>query len=211
MDRRLMLNGALFYIEWDDQIVRALGVNGATLNANAGKTRSQGIELESHLRATDDLTFSFSYAYTDAYFREYVFEALALSFGLEADLAGNELQYVSPHVGTFAIDFDRFLSNGWYLVARTDLSYRSRQFGTTTNHYWVDDSTRVSAMFGFHKDHFEIDVWVKNLFDDDTPTVSISQRDRSSVILPPPGQGVFKTLAFAPDPRAWGVTARVRF
>lgn len=211
LDGRAKVNLALFHIDWEDQIVRALGVNNATLNANAGATTSRGAEIEAQVRPWRDLQLSASYAYTDAKFDEYVFEALALSFGLESNLAGNQLQYVSRHVGTMSADYRISASANAEFFVRGDLSYRSRQYGSTTNLFYVGDITQLNAVAGVELGRYAIELWGRNLLDDETPTVSISARDRGSLILPPPGQGAFKTLAFAPETRSYGVTIRARF
>lgn len=204
-------NTALFYIDWEDQIVRALGVNNATLNANAGKTTSRGAEFDVRVLPFPGLTLGASYAYTDARFDEYVFEALSLSFGLESDLAGNELQYVSKHTATLSFDYQKPISAQTSFYTRGDWGYRSRQYGSTTNLFWVGDRSLVNMALGFKIRNYDLEFWGRNLLNDKTPTVSISSRDRGSLILPPAGQGAFKTLAFAPELRSYGVRLRVKF
>ena len=204
-------NTALFHIDWQDQIVRALGVNNATLNANAGKTTSRGAEFDVRVMPTPGLTLGASYAYTDASFDEYVFEALRLSFGLESDLAGKELQYVSKHTGALSFDYQKQISTDTAFYARGDWGYRSRQYGSTTNLFWVDDRSLLNMVLGFKIRNYDLELWGRNLLNDKTPTVSISSRDRGSLILPPAGQGAFKTLAFAPELRSYGVRLRVKF
>lgn len=210
-DNRVTFNTALFHIDWEDQIVRALGAQNATLNANAGKTTSQGAEFDLRVMPLPGLALGASYAYTDATFDDYVFEALRLSFGLESDLAGKELQYVSKHVGTVSFDYQKELSSDTAFYMRGDWGYRSRQYGSTTNLFWVGSRSMVNMAFGFQVRNYDLEFWGRNLLNDKTPTVSISSRDRGSLILPPAGQGAFKTLAFAPELRSYGVRLRVKF
>lgn len=211
LDRRMLVNAALFQIKWDDQIVRALGSLGATLNANAGKTTSQGFELEVVARPTQRLNLSASYTYTDAKFDQYYYPSLSASFGLNPVLDGNALQYVSRHMLTGSAQYQASLGGGWDWFVRGDVSYRSRQFGTTTNLFWVGDQTKLNAAFGFENARWALEVWARNLLDDDTPGMSIQQRNRGAAALPPAGQGVFQTLAFAPEPRNAGITLRFRY
>lgn len=211
LERRMLVNAALFQIKWDDQIVRALGSLGATLNANAGKTTSQGFELEVAARPVQGLNLTGGYTYTDASFDEYYYPSLSASFGLNAVLDGNTLQYVSKHMFTASAQYQASLGGGWDWFVRSDLTYRSRQYGSTTNLFWVGNQARVNAAFGIENERWAIEVWARNLFDDDTPGMSIQQRNRGSAVLPPAGQGVFQTLAFAPEPRNAGVTLRFRY
>lgn len=211
MDRRVYVNAALFRIDWDDQIVRALGSLGATLNANAGSTTSQGFELEMQARPTRELTLTAGYTYTDATFNDYYYPSLQMSFGLDPVLDGNTLQYVSKHMFTASAQYQAALSGDWEWFVRGDLAYRSRQYGSTTNLFWVGDQTKVNVALGFENGRWGIEFWARNLLDDDTPGMSIQQRNRGAVALPPAGQGVFQALAFAPEPRNAGLTLRYRY
>lgn len=211
LDRRLYLNGALFRIDWEDQIVRALGTLGATLNANAGSTTSQGVELEVLARPAQGLSLTAGYTYTDASFDEYYYPSLQLSFGLNPVLDGKSLQYVSRHMFTASAEYQGVLANNWEWFVRGDLAYRSRQYGSTTNQFWVGDQTKVNLALGIEKDNWSLELWARNLLDDDTPGMSIQQRNRGAVALPPAGQGIFQALAFAPEPRNAGVTLRFRY
>jgi len=211
MDRRLYVNAALFQIQWEDQIVRALGSLGATLNANAGQTTSQGFELEVLARPTQGLNLTAGYTYTDATFDDYYYPSLQASFGLDPVLDGKTLQYVSKHMITASAQYQASLINDWDWFVRGDLNHRSRQYGTTTNLFWVGAQTKVNVAFGFENPRWAIEFWARNLLDDETPGMSIQQRNRRSAALPPAGQGVFQTLAFAPEPRNAGVTLRFRY
>jgi iron complex outermembrane receptor protein len=65
-DGRLVMNVDGFYIIWDDvQTIHNLTC-GYNYTENAGKVKSQGLELESKLRATSALTFGLAGSFTDA-------------------------------------------------------------------------------------------------------------------------------------------------
>ena len=211
LDDRLHVNGALFQIDWNDQIVRALGSLGATLNANAGATTSKGFEFEVSGRPNSNVDVAFGYTYNDAKFDEYTFPALSLSFGLDPVLDGNTLQYASRHTLTVSAQYQNHLSGDWDWFLRGDAAYRSKQYGSTTNLFWVPDQTNANLTTGFENSSWAIELWVRNLLQEEAPTVSIQQRNIGSVVLPPSGQGVFRTLSYAPEPRNAGVTLRYRF
>ena len=79
-ERRLALEGAVFYNDYTDQQI-GVQVNqtgaGDTIVSipgitNAGQVDSRGFELTGHWRASDRLHLNLGYAYTDATFEEYV-------------------------------------------------------------------------------------------------------------------------------------------
>ncbi|MDR3511801.1 MAG: TonB-dependent receptor [Caulobacteraceae bacterium] len=66
LDRRLTVNGSLYYIDWSQvqqQIVLGCGFN---ITANFGKAVSKGAELEATFRPIRRLTLSGGFGYTDA-------------------------------------------------------------------------------------------------------------------------------------------------
>ncbi|HEY7799748.1 MAG TPA: TonB-dependent receptor [Hyphomonadaceae bacterium] len=67
MDNSLILNGALFFIEWKDPQVSSATVNAAipiTINAEGAETK--GVELAADWQATDYLRLRGSYSYSDS-------------------------------------------------------------------------------------------------------------------------------------------------
>lgn len=73
LDGRLDLQGALFYIRCRDQQLTVFpdGTTTGRMMANAGKTRSYGVELEGHYNINDHWAASVSYGFTDARFVSY--------------------------------------------------------------------------------------------------------------------------------------------
>ncbi|MDC7676708.1 TonB-dependent receptor [Asticcacaulis machinosus] len=65
-DRKLTVNAALFNINWQDVQLSSLAPGNLPIIANAGEANSKGVELETLWKATDALTLSFGYAYTNA-------------------------------------------------------------------------------------------------------------------------------------------------
>ena len=64
-DDRLLLDAALFYIDWDDiQIVDANDTTSWLVNG--GKAKSQGIEISTSFKATDRVQLGMNVTYTDA-------------------------------------------------------------------------------------------------------------------------------------------------
>lgn len=212
LDRRLTLNGALFYIDWKDQIVRALGASNAILNTNAGKTTSQGIEIELLARPIDNLDIRAGYAYTDAKYDEYIFGSL-VNLGLDPDLSGVPLQNVSKNTANASLQFTAPVAAAFGWVTRLDVSYRSKQNAVQTGDAYVGESTRVDLRTGLESERWEAVLWGRNLTDDDAAASATFIGNRAAGVAVLGGAGIqfFNALVTAAEPRSYGVTLRYRF
>lgn len=65
LNRRAMMNVAVFYIDWKD-IQQTQGFGGVSALSNAGDAKTRGLEFESHLLATEHLRLGLNFAYTKA-------------------------------------------------------------------------------------------------------------------------------------------------
>lgn len=67
LDRRLTLNGSIFYIDWSDpQVQSATAVGLQPIIINAAGARTQGFDVSLDWAATDALNIRASYGYTEA-------------------------------------------------------------------------------------------------------------------------------------------------
>ncbi|MEE4185547.1 MAG: TonB-dependent receptor [Gammaproteobacteria bacterium] len=67
LDNRLLVNAALFYIDWTDIQVQGQTASGNfRITRNGSKARSQGVELDAVLRLNDHWSVGAGYAYTEA-------------------------------------------------------------------------------------------------------------------------------------------------
>jgi outer membrane receptor protein involved in Fe transport len=65
-DRKLRINGAVYWLDWTDIQLSFLGANGLTEVRNAGNARVRGAELDVLIRPTRGLSISLGGAYNDA-------------------------------------------------------------------------------------------------------------------------------------------------
>lgn len=162
LDRRLVVNGSLFDIEWDkvqQQIVLQCGFN---LTANFGKATSRGGELEMVFRPTEHLTLSAGGGYTDARLKNDVPGTAAkrgddlLNVPHWTGSAGVEYatRVTENYEGTFRVDYS-YVSSSKFLFDRTSPFYRRRGFGL------------VNARATAQRDGapWEASLFVNNLFD----------------------------------------------
>ena len=66
MDNRVTLNGAAFYIDWDDIQTNFVRADGHTFTVNAGAARSKGLELELRTLAAQNLELFATASFVDA-------------------------------------------------------------------------------------------------------------------------------------------------
>jgi len=207
-DNRLTANLALFYIKWDDQIVRSLGTGlpPALLNANAGESTSQGFELEIAAIPAKNWDVALGLAYTDAHYDEYTFAVLPL-FGINPTLDGNDIQFVSEWTANASVQY--VMPHGvagldW--KTRADVMYQSEQaIQAIDNIAVLPDRTIVNLRTGLENKRYSLNLWVKNLFDDDESINAIPFTNPANPLV------AFQAVVGAPVERTYGVTASIKF
>jgi iron complex outermembrane receptor protein len=178
-DGRLVLNGALFQIDWSDQIVRAIGASGALLNVNAGETSVRGAELEMRARPADGLEINAGVAYTDSAYDRYTFALLGL-IGLNPNLSGTRLQYVSEWQANASIQYIRPMGGEVDWFSRIDVSYQSDQSAVQPATAFVGDATIVNLRTGIDVNDISFRIFANNVTEEDSAV--------AGVFLPDPGQ-----------------------
>jgi outer membrane receptor protein involved in Fe transport len=120
-------NASVFLIDWKDiQLNTTTPVWGYYVTANAGKARSQGLELELHGKLSDSLSYGVGYAYTDAKLvadatRPYApFRVIAPN--------GSRLPAAPTSVVNASLDYTVHLQSGRTLVPHLDAYYQSGTF-----------------------------------------------------------------------------------
>lgn len=211
--RRVSLDVALFLTKWKDQIVRAIGSNNATLNANAGRTTAQGVEVSAEVRPLAGLELSAGGAYTDSHYDSYTFGALR-RVGVDPVLDGKPLQYVSKWTCNGSAQytwFDFLFGSAW--VTRVDGSFRTRQTAIQTGTAWVPQALLVNARTGIRYGDTSVFFWVRNLTNDLAPATAVFLPSWASAYDTTqhnrPGYEAFQGLITGPTPRSFGVTAEV--
>ena len=196
---RLTLNGALFWMDWDDQQVIGLSDRAPSSNqftTNAASSRSRGIELELAYRSPTGFSGNLGYAYIDATFRDFNDQDLAF-VPIGTNVSGNRIPRTSDHQFNATVQYEGDLGprSSWY--ARLDGSYLSSQFSVPANLARTGDITNVNGRIGVEFGNVEVAMWGKNLLDDRTPYVGVRWFDAT---------GTYTGLP--PFQRAWLVTAR---
>ena len=135
---------------------------------NVGESDFQGIEVDVSYRLTDGLTVNAAYSYNDVEITKGE-DRSPLAFGGSSDVIGNALPRTPNTQGFAGIDYRGQLKNGldWYIGG--EFIYIGRKYVTTANVVQTPEQQLVNARIGIEKDAWRIELWGKNLFDDDAP------------------------------------------
>lgn len=82
--------------------------------------------------------------------------------------AGNEFARQPDVTAALNSTYRGMLSNGWKWSIRGDMTYTGRAWDTIANIVQSDDYYRVNARIGMERDNLAIELFVTNLFDDNT-------------------------------------------
>ena len=153
----LILNGSLYYIDWDDiQVTDVTQNGGIPITSNGSSARSMGVEMSWQWYMTDALSFSGSYAYTNA---ELTDDAPGL-VGSEDGEDGDRLPGSPEHQAYTALNYGLPLTDGsqidfdWSMTFTSDVLTKAgeRANGEALSSFavqnvsasWLNDAWRVT-------------------------------------------------------------------
>lgn len=181
MDRRVALSLDLYYLDWADivipQVVSQIDgkdiVTPTGVNVNAGDATVKGAEFSITARVSPGLDLNLGASYADpTYDRAKVdsfldFPTYAKSGG---DVSGNQILRTSKVQANAGFQFSRDLVSGREFFLRGDIAHRGKQFADASNQTIVPASTNVNASLGVRTDALSVELWGRNLTDEDAPT-----------------------------------------
>lgn len=188
-DRRVRLNGAVFYYNYEDRQVTQFeaGLGGASsIVVNAGKSETAGMELDFTVLPTDGLMLQLTYGYLDVEYKEFITNLMDPVTGtpisdangdpITADISDSAATNVlSPKHSAAAIAQYTFspLSFGTF-IAQLDVTYRDDiSFSPQLNLYDSSDSfTAVNARLSLvdipvSVGELSVALWGQNLTDEE--------------------------------------------
>lgn len=219
LDNRLLLNAAIYYIQWKDIQVAGQTVNGSIpITVNASEATSRGLELSAAARIADGWRLSAGYAYNQAKLSA---DAPGIVRGEDA-FDGDRLPGSPRHQGNLALNWYRPLANGlalgadYALYGQSDVYTRVglRAGGETLGGYVTHD-----AALSLSGDRWSVRFYVRNLFDKYAETGVRDTRNQIYRIDGVADDGPDPTHSFALrryhkavlEPRRYGVTLRYEF
>jgi len=203
-----------FDIDWRDQIVRAIGAQGALINVNAGETRSRGVEASMQLSNGRGTDASVALSYVDSAFDNYQLMILQ-QIGLDPDLSGNPLQYSPRWSAQVSVGHEFSISADTQAYVRLNGLYRDRMLAAPDGGAYLPNATYVDLDLGLRHGAWEVTLWAQNLLNDDAPASTTLLTNPATqfgfVAGLRPGYQVFQGLVMAPIPRSYGLGVRYRF
>jgi iron complex outermembrane receptor protein len=163
LQKRLILNLALFHIDWTDQQIEQQAYPEA-ITKNAGKSTSQGFELEMAALPLQGLQLSLGFGYVDASFDDYTDDVLDSTTGAKigtVDYAGKKI----PNVPEYTYNLAAQYRNPQGFFARASLNGVGPFYYDAANTEQESAYEIVNAKIGWEWEHLQVYLWGKNLLD----------------------------------------------
>ncbi|MCY3988955.1 MAG: TonB-dependent receptor, partial [Gammaproteobacteria bacterium] len=182
MDGRLLLNVAVYFLDWSNQQIRQtfLDAQGqdSQITTNAGETEVSGFELESSFVLTERLVLSGSVAFADPEYKFFVEETFAPQLGVDPNLAGNEPYRYPDWQIQLSADYNSPAAfNDWDFFARTDLNMIGERWSEIYNLSYIGWEYKWNLRAGFERENWRLTAYVNNILDDRTLAGSFRFRD----------------------------------
>lgn len=200
LDGKLVLNVGAFYYDYKNlQVSRITALPppaaAATLITNAASSTIKGGELEISYRVTSGLSFDAAYAYTDAKYDRYLFNATV-------DFSGTRMVRAPKHSLNLGVQNRFQLGKDSSLLVRADFAYLSRfYFDPGEGKAIYGNTVPLSVEDGYGllnlRATYTVSDWRFSLF---MNNVTDKYYRRTSNALP--GQ----SFSFAGEPRSYGLT-----
>jgi iron complex outermembrane receptor protein len=161
LDKKLIINAAVFYIDIKDKQVIEWLPGGAMFDrdiTNAGEAHSSGIELEVLARPVQGLDLFAGFGYNKAEFDDWTtVEADGSTF----DFKGKDLPFAPNYTYNAGVQYRHDTG----LFGRVDVAFVDDFFSDTKNESKIDSYTLVNLRLGYETERFDIVFWGKNIFD----------------------------------------------
>lgn len=185
LERRLQVNATVFRIEWSDVRQNVPMSCGFSIQANAGKARSQGVEFEAQFNPAAGLSLSLGVGYTDAQITD------GGSLGFAGP--GDRIQQVPKWNLSAALDYEAEIA-GRPVFSHLDYAFVDRSVSALNDaaHPRVRPSySLVNARAGVEVGPVRYSLFVKNLFDEaanygDTPPLGAELPGRPRIAVSRP-------------------------
>jgi len=229
-DNTIILNGAVFYHDYEDQqvLVQFPPADGGFLpqsgTTNAGKVEVWGAELEALWQPTDNWSFSAGYTYIESEYEDFnllesqvegvpVSSSNILKSGnLEGDFSGNDTPGVPDHAFTFSGQFEQELANGMGWFANLSGRYQGERQADAANLVTLDDYWIFDAQLGITGENWSVIGYVENLADDDTVQYAQEFIDQKAGLCLACGFTFpVAYYAYLPPPRVFGIRTKIDF
>ena len=233
MDNRIVVNGALFFMDYKDKQVSTLvvdttqptGLRGVV--SNAGGAEVLGAELEASILLTRNLRLAAAYTFLDTEYTDFIefsrnssnialageCEIVTVGTGNQStqckiDLAGNRLERAPRGAATATLTYTHPIADGSNLIAELAAQYQGKRYFDQYNAQFFDSFVNTDARLTWERENWSVTAYVENLFDDDTIRSGFTQGDFFGLFSSPGSRSYVVT---PPDPVRGGLRASYRF
>lgn len=215
LGRKLRLNLAGFYIDWNNQQAACqnpVSAGGSSTNrtytCNVAASSIYGLEAEAVARFAPWFTLSANYAWTHARYDSFIDDSLQQTLTLAGRPAitfgGKSLPYVPDHKIGLTPRFTAPLGANSSLEARADFQYQSRTFLRADNLQSFGEKTNVDLRLTATLQNFSVQLFANNVFDNTVPVAGVRFFDSVNYSVSSP-------LVTGANRRQFGVTFAARF
>jgi len=244
LDNRVTANVALYYNELQNQqltLTYLLPTGSSTsYNVNAGRSHTQGVELEGRVRVVDQLNVSGSVSFNEGKFDDYAgigdlcllagqsqivtsragFRTLQPLASCLTGPAGNGKGKTLPKapkvLGSLTADWTAPLSGSFNYFIRPSVTYRAESFVQVDNLTKVPSATIANLRIGVENDKYQFTIFGNNLNNNKSPTYVLRYLDFAKLV---PGTTQVSFLGTSqrafpyalPNKPQVGVSATVRY
>ncbi len=159
-DKRIRLNGSVFYVDWKDiQVPFLLDSCLYVVTINSAAARSKGFELETDIVVTNGLNVNLGLSYTDAYLAEASPE-LGAAKGATLPFSS---KWKFAMLGTY--DFlltstlDGFVNVGFQYQSKSDSAFQAPVIE-------IPSQTVANLSFGVRTDRYMVKIFANNIWDE---------------------------------------------
>lgn len=195
-ERKLRVLAAAYMGLWTDKhISQTVGYfnptfSTITVTVPGGKVSLRGIELEAVYKPNRSLTFEGNFAYSETEIRN-SFSTESLQLLNVANPRGNRLPFYPAYTASLAGTYDWRIGD-YDAFIRADYVYTGRIYESEANLAWTAPAHRVNLRAGARRGNYGVELFVNNLFDNDTPIALASNLDSFTSA---------RTLTFSPAVR----------
>ena len=175
VDRTLTLDGAVYYLDWDNILILTTAQSAAGpvgVNSNGGDARSVGAELTATLRPMRGLNVLANVALVNA---ELLDDTVPPGGGLNltGGLAGDSLPYTPSIAANLSVDYEwslgpnaeAFVGGNLHFVDDTTAGFNAAYRAAFGDRLRIDGYETVDLRAGVNFGRFSVQAYARNLFD----------------------------------------------
>ena len=238
LDGQVRYDVAIFFNDWSDILIPQIISNDPDtglafeqpegVDLTGGDATTLGVEVSLDITVTENWGVNLGGSWTDAEFDDAKIASFSQfpslwndidgdGIGDAVDISGQDVHRQSEWQGNASLSYSKPVRGEWEFFSRSDVFYQGSQWVGAANQAKVPGYIEVNQRLGFESEKVRLELWIENLFDDDTPRAAFRDVTFNNTHLQfPPEEGFndmfpFRMTVSHPNRRTFGVSALVRF